>query len=143
MAYSLVVHRGEVSQLELISSDLIASCSEYKKILVWNFKTKTCLRVIDKLDFVVSKMVLVDGTLACACDDAKISIYDLNNWKLVSTLNGHSANVLALEKLDENVLASGSSDNTIKIWDLKTEACINTLVAHESSVLSIAKVELD
>ncbi|MBD2771613.1 serine/threonine-protein kinase [Iningainema tapete] len=66
----------------------------------------------------------------------------LQNWRLVSTLNGHSGSVFSVAiSPDGKTLASCSHDNTIKLWNLTTEQKICTLKGqkgHSGSIRSLA-----
>ncbi|BDA47922.1 Protein HIRA [Coccomyxa sp. Obi] len=64
---------------------------------------------------------------------------NVENWKLIVMLRGHSNNVtdLAWSK-DDTYLASCSLDNTIIIWNPKNGQQITTLQGHESYVKGVA-----
>jgi small GTP-binding protein len=81
-----------------------------------------------------------DGkTLASGSDDNTIKIWDVNNGKLIRSLEGHSSSVNSVAfSPDGKTLASGSDDNTIKIWDVNNGKLIRSLEGHSSSVWSVA-----
>eukprot|EP00208_Stichococcus_sp_RCC1054_P007374 CAMPEP_0206146678 /NCGR_PEP_ID=MMETSP1473-20131121/31103_1 /ASSEMBLY_ACC=CAM_ASM_001109 /TAXON_ID=1461547 /ORGANISM="Stichococcus sp, Strain RCC1054" /LENGTH=256 /DNA_ID=CAMNT_0053543325 /DNA_START=283 /DNA_END=1049 /DNA_ORIENTATION=- len=94
--------------------------------------------------------------LASGADDKLVCIYELRpgpggrafgssdvpnveNWKHVSTLKGHTNNVLDVAwSPEDRWLATASVDNTIAIWDGATGARITTLEGHTSYVKTLA-----
>ncbi|KAI3822775.1 hypothetical protein L1987_10373 [Smallanthus sonchifolius] len=63
---------------------------------------------------------------------------DVENWKIVFTLRGHTADVVDLNwSPDDSTLASGSLDNTIHIWDVSNGICTAVLRGHSSLVKGV------
>ncbi|KAK9726979.1 hypothetical protein RND81_05G250000 [Saponaria officinalis] len=63
---------------------------------------------------------------------------DVENWKVVMTLRGHTADVVDLNwSPDDSMLASGSLDNTIHIWNMSTGMCTAVLRGHSSLVKGV------
>ncbi|GMH07323.1 hypothetical protein Nepgr_009163 [Nepenthes gracilis] len=64
---------------------------------------------------------------------------DVENWKVVITLRGHTADVVDLNwSPDDSMLASGSLDNTIHIWNMTSGNCTAVLRGHSSLVKGVA-----
>ncbi|KAI4373582.1 hypothetical protein MLD38_011695 [Melastoma candidum] len=64
---------------------------------------------------------------------------DVENWKVVMTLRGHTADVVDLNwSPDDLILASGSLDNTVHVWDMGTGICTAVLRGHSSLVKGVA-----
>ncbi|KAK3443807.1 protein HIRA isoform X1 [Eucalyptus grandis] len=64
---------------------------------------------------------------------------DVENWKVVMTLRGHTADVVDLNwSSDDSMLASGSLDNTVHIWDMTNGICTAVLRGHSSLVKGVA-----
>ncbi|KAI4334258.1 hypothetical protein L6164_018969 [Bauhinia variegata] len=64
---------------------------------------------------------------------------DIENWKVVMTLRGHTADVVDLNwSPDDSTLASGSLDNTIHIWNMSNGICNAVLRGHSSLVKGVA-----
>ncbi|KAG0575691.1 hypothetical protein M758_5G025400 [Ceratodon purpureus] len=60
---------------------------------------------------------------------------DVENWKVLLTLRGHTADVVDLGwSPDDTQLASCSLDNTVRIWQASTGAPLAVLTGHESLV---------
>ncbi|PAN10984.1 hypothetical protein PAHAL_2G131100 [Panicum hallii] len=63
---------------------------------------------------------------------------DLENWKVVMTLRGHTADVVDLNwSPDDSTLASGSLDNTVHIWNMTNGMCTAVLRGHSSLVKGV------
>ncbi|KAJ4783256.1 Protein HIRA [Rhynchospora pubera] len=63
---------------------------------------------------------------------------DIENWKVVMTLRGHTADVVDLNwSPDDLMLASGSLDNTIHIWNMTNGICTAVLRGHSSLVKGV------
>ncbi|XP_072998786.1 protein HIRA-like isoform X1 [Typha latifolia] len=64
---------------------------------------------------------------------------DVENWKVVRTLRGHTADVVDINwSPDDLTLASGSLDNTVHIWNMTTGICSAVLRGHSSLVKGVA-----
>ncbi|KAF2614503.1 hypothetical protein F2Q70_00011597 [Brassica cretica] len=63
---------------------------------------------------------------------------DVENWKAVMTLRGHTADVVDINwSPDDSMLASGSLDNTVHIWNMRTGICTTVLRGHLSLVKGV------
>ncbi|KAL6838429.1 hypothetical protein ACP4OV_031674 [Aristida adscensionis] len=63
---------------------------------------------------------------------------DVENWKVVMTLRGHTADVVDLNwSPDDSTLASGSLDNTVHIWNMTNGICTAVLRGHSSLVKGV------
>ncbi|KAL5583137.1 hypothetical protein UlMin_015579 [Ulmus minor] len=63
---------------------------------------------------------------------------DVENWKVVMTLRGHTADVVDLNwSPDDSTLASGSLDNTVHIWNMSNGICTAVLRGHSSLVKGV------
>ncbi|KAK6926603.1 WD40 repeat [Dillenia turbinata] len=64
---------------------------------------------------------------------------DVENWKVVMTLRGHTADVVDLNwSPDDSILASASLDNTVHIWNMSNGICTAVLRGHSSLVKGVA-----
>ncbi|OAY81950.1 Protein HIRA [Ananas comosus] len=64
---------------------------------------------------------------------------DIENWKVVMTLRGHTADVVDLNwSPDDQTLASGSLDNSVHIWNMTNGICTAVLRGHSSLVKGVA-----
>ncbi|KAG2328023.1 hypothetical protein Bca4012_037061 [Brassica carinata] len=63
---------------------------------------------------------------------------DVENWKAVMTLRGHTADVVDINwSPDDSMLASGSLDNTVHIWNMRSGICTTVLRGHLSLVKGV------
>ncbi|PAN32663.1 hypothetical protein PAHAL_5G503000 [Panicum hallii] len=63
---------------------------------------------------------------------------DVENWKVIMTLRGHTADVVDLSwSPDDSTLASGSLDNTVHIWNMTNGICTAVLRGHSSLVKGV------
>uniref|UniRef100_A0ACD5XVR1 Uncharacterized protein n=1 Tax=Avena sativa TaxID=4498 RepID=A0ACD5XVR1_AVESA len=63
---------------------------------------------------------------------------DIENWKVIMTLRGHTADVVDLNwSPDDLTLASGSLDNTVHIWSMTNGICTAVLRGHSSLVKGV------
>ncbi|KAJ1282222.1 hypothetical protein BS78_03G035000 [Paspalum vaginatum] len=63
---------------------------------------------------------------------------DIENWKAIMTLRGHTADVVDLSwSPDDSTLASGSLDNTVHIWNMTNGICTAVLRGHSSLVKGV------
>ncbi|EXB74962.1 Protein HIRA [Morus notabilis] len=63
---------------------------------------------------------------------------DVENWKVVLTLRGHTADVVDLNwSPDDSTLASGSLDNTVHVWNMSNGICTAVLRGHSSLVKGV------
>lgn len=74
--------------------------------------------------------------VSCSMDKT-IKLWDIQDGKLIDTLEGHSSAVEAIV-LNEQILASGGLDNIIILWDLSTRKKYHTFEGHIGSVISLA-----
>lgn len=77
--------------------------------------------------------------------DGTICIWDIDTNKLEATLEGHTAAVLSLTKMNPNCIASGSADGTIKIWKFNENKWENTttIPIREGGLSKILAVDQD
>ncbi|MFH1194966.1 MAG: TIR domain-containing protein [bacterium] len=81
-----------------------------------------------------------DGNFtAAAGGDGILRIYDINDGKLIRTLEGHQSSVNSVAfSPNGDFIISGSDDKSVKLWDAKSGKLIRTLEGHQSSVNSVA-----
>lgn len=70
--------------------------------------------------------------------DARFELPSASNYKLMHTLQGHTACVASVRFQREGLLAaSASGDNTAKLWDVESGKCVRTLDKHEDGLNDI------
>jgi WD40 repeat protein len=88
-------------------------------VIFWNLKTKQCMKLTGNVSFVNSSSFSPGGAYAAsAALNNRIQFLDLaNKGKLLQTLNGHEAAIVATAlSLDGRYLASVSCDGVVKVW---------------------------
>ena len=95
---------------------------------------------IEALDFSPDGQTLVSGSY-----DHTVKVWNLNNGKLITTLDGHKDGVNDVVISPDGKLfftAGGTSEpNTskvIKVWDMKTKKLLRTFKGHSLGVISLA-----
>ena len=85
-----------------------------------------------------NKVEGVEKELLFSSSFGQIKVWDLETWKCVKTLKGHSHWVRALY-FSEMKLFSGCH-NLIKVWDTKTFSCIQNINGSYGSIYSLISV---
>ena len=62
-------------------------------------------------------------------NDRTVRVSDLNTKECVHVLEGHTAEVRAVD-FDDTKLVSGSRDRSVKVWDCNTGQCLQTMEDH-------------
>ena len=138
LLFSFKSHESLVNNLVKINNKYFASCSNDKKIIIWDYQKKLCIKVLKgHIGGILSLIILSDNTLCSAGADLSIKIWD---WKRdeYSTLIGHTKWIKCLCQLDNDYILSGSDDKSIKIWSNKK--CIKTLIGHGRSVRTLCQI---
>ena len=74
-----------------------------------------------------------------ACEDGKVRIFSVPDWKLLQTLTGHQGPVHWAEfSADGNWVASAGEDRTVRIWSAENGQLAQTLEDMQAPVLSVA-----
>jgi WD40 repeat protein len=74
-----------------------------------------------------------------ACEDGKVRIYSVGDWKLLQTLSGHQGPVHWAEfSPDGKLAASAGEDKTVRIWSVDDGKLVQTLSESRSPLLTVA-----
>ena len=130
-------HTDWVRSLIRFNDITLVSCSEDKTIKMWYLDTGACFKTIYQSNEVYCVILLPNGQLASGSRDRLINIWDIESYKCIATLRGHSMSVWRLQLLESGELVSCSTDESIKIWDLNRFTCICTLIGHIGPVRAI------
>ncbi|WCJ26814.1 Zinc finger CCCH domain-containing protein 17 [Euphorbia peplus] len=110
-------------------------------IKAWNFATKKeyTLGKQNEPFGLVYAMDTSEDMLFCGAQDGSILAWkgsndNLEPFKLVTTMKGHTATVTCL-RVGGKRLYSGSTDGTIRMWDLSTLNCIHLLKKEHTDVV--------
>jgi len=124
-----------------------ATCSDDKKIKIWNLNKRKLSKTLKGHDGAVHAVQFCqnDTKLVSGSSDKKIKIWDLKSRKAVATWEAHGDIVSALQCLGTR-LVSASFDKTIRIWDLTSNSSTNskpvcTLTGHKGAIHSLCFVD--
>ncbi len=74
-----------------------------------------------------------------ACEDGKVRLWSVADWKLLATLEGHFGPVHWAEfSPDGQWVVSGGEDRTVRVWSGQDGAPVQTLEEAQAPVLSVA-----
>jgi WD40 repeat protein len=135
-------HSSPVYALEWLDNNTLASGGDYDQtIKLWSRTTGQTKRTIQTNQEVTSlKLLNTNIHLAAGLGNGDINIFNINDGNLVSSLKGHSSDVLDLVQISADLLASSSSDGTIRIWNLTNNTCKFTLTGHTSVVRGLKQI---
>lgn len=77
------------------------------------------------------------SNIITSSSDTNIKIWNFQNEKCKSTLNGHSKVVYSIRNCGKNKLISASYDSTIKLWDIYNSNCISTSNSHKNIIYNV------
>jgi WD40 repeat protein len=98
---------------------LVASGSKDDTAKVWNYTSGQAIRTFTPGADIRSVKSINATILACAPNDRKIYLYDINSGIILSTLTGHAGDVKSMVLSRKgSLLISGSWDNTIGVWSM-------------------------
>jgi WD40 repeat protein len=126
--------------LEWLDNDTLASGSYDKTIKLWSISTGQTKLTIKTNKAVFSLTMLNTNIhLAAGLRNGDINIYNINDGNLVSSLKGHTWNVMDLVQLSADLLAS-SGYQTVRIWNLTTNTCKFILTGHTRGVFGLKQI---
>jgi WD40 repeat protein len=128
--------------LDQVDNETMVSGSVDYSFHLWKIRTGQVVKTVYVGVDTIAVKVLLNGLLACGCagsiNNLRIFNYTTGSWS--KTLNGHTANVNAIEVLSEQFIASGGDDSGVFIWDLKTYSSKYTLTGHTISIYCIKRL---
>jgi WD40 repeat protein len=136
-------HSSSVRALEWLDNDTLASAGSYDQtIKLWSPTTGQTKRTIQINGYVLSLTMLNTNIhLAAGLESGDINIYNINDGNLVSSLKGHTSDVVNdLVQISADLLASASLDKTVRIWNLTNNTCKFTLTGHTYQVVGLKQI---
>jgi len=128
----------DLSTFELVTT------LEGHTVSIYSVAVSGIINTTDKFGNNIGKQYIISGSY-----DRTIKIWDLSTFRLVATLEGHTASVNSVvvsgiinypNNISKQYIISGSFDETIKIWDLSTFKLVKTLEGHTNFVMSVAVI---
>lgn len=120
-------------------SKLVVSCG--KGICLLDFESKQCIKKAD-----ISNYQLQDCTfttnglqLLIACEDNTLRLWDVETWREIKRLHGHTDLVTCCDIVPKSSLGvSGSCDGTLRLWNLKSGKELHLFPEHKNEVWDCA-----
>ena len=145
---TLAFHRGRVNAIVICSDgQTLVSCSDDKRIIVWNLKTGKYTQNLPVIALVLSMAIDLDERVIISSGiDKTITIRNLDLGSISCTLLSkygnklsHSGAIYSVALSPQNhLLASCSDDKMIRLWNWKTGKLIHTFQGHLDTVWSVA-----
>jgi WD40 repeat protein len=141
---SLYGQRNVYCVCSLSNGNLAFSDSIYLDSVTRIVNWRTSENIVTIYSFFANCLLeLPNQHLASGESDAMVKIWNATSGMLVTTLTGHTGEVVCLIDLANKHLASSSFDRTIRIWDYQNRTCMKTLKGHLQTVFSLALVKSD
>ena len=132
-------HTDQITAAEVLEyGKRVISSSRDKTIRIWSMETGLEEHQI-QLDVPINDLAVSPdrSRFLVAADDGTIRVYEVDGWKEISRLTGHSFLVLDVDWSPEGSnFVSASADRTIRVWNAKTLECTATLSGHTDRVNS-------
>lgn len=131
-AATTAVMRGDVRA----ANDWLANAPKAHRGWEWTYLKGQCSKAVGSAQVTNASVTRVElspdgSTLAVACSDKKIRLYDSKNLSLLGELSGHTNSVHGLAfSPDGKSLVTTSRDNSIRLWDVATKANLGDLGSH-------------
>lgn len=120
----LLGHKDDIIVMDFSpKTNLLASGSLDGTIIIWDLATQKIKLTLND-ERIISLVFSADGKILAStgASSTDIKLWDVNNGKLVTKLEGHRGNVTSVQFNKENTeLISGSFDTTVRFWDLQSE----------------------
>ncbi|MBN2534549.1 MAG: WD40 repeat domain-containing protein [Spirochaetales bacterium] len=133
-------HRDFVGSIVCVSNSQFISSSEDSRMIVWDFDTKKAIEILTEHQGPVNYMSLSPDKrhLVSASDDYTIKIWDVSNWNVIRTLEGHTDYISKAAVTTTGRVVSVSRDQTVRVWEFNTGKCLHILEGHNSWVYMLA-----
>lgn len=141
-------HKGSIYCLAWRGDTILASGSNDQKIRLLTYdpdKADSPCKFMGEMNFhkgTIRDIVFTpEGRLVSGgAGNPVVVISDCFRKQVVSSLSGHTDQVLALAVIQENVILSGSQDKTIKLWDARQRKPFHTFTTdHPTTSLSVSR----
>ena len=126
-------HTDTVTDIETISTTVIASSSKDFNVVIWNLISRTVTStLIGHTDQVYSLKLLSVNLLASGSNDKSVKFWDVTTGTIVRTLSPVNADWVkwSLNLYDTNTLITGSLDKTMDFFQISTGKLCRSITAN-------------
>ena len=93
------------------------------ELLSFDFDTKEITIISNEIKKRINCLLKTpEGNIMSGGQDTTIKIWDIENKKCLSTLEGHTSVIWEIKYLDKDRIISASDDNSSRIWNLKDKS---------------------
>jgi WD40 repeat protein len=110
-------------------------------VALFDAATRTLLRTLPGLSKAVRGLSWAQGSLAAACDDGHVHVYEAASGQLLRDYCGHDGAALCVSCAPDGsgALATGGADASVRVWDARTGRCSQSLTSeHSQPVWAVA-----
>lgn len=133
-------HKSIITCLRKISTNKLASASLDRSIKIWNLDVYNCIFSVE-CDFPIRNLNLISNDrLVSFGYTSMIDVWDLNELRHLTTLEGHRANVNSIVEFSNNIMGSCSDDKTIILWSLDNYNIIKKSEINSSALVLMLKL---
>jgi WD40 repeat protein len=114
--------------LEQLVNDNLASSGSDSFVRFWNVTSGVCVAAVKASSKVTTlRQTSIVNYLAGGDIYGSIFVVDLNVYKHVLQLSGHTGTITGLVAMSNGNLISSSSDQTLRLWTLYNGACLDVI----------------
>jgi WD40 repeat protein len=128
---TLVGHPGVVMNLELITTDLLASSGTTgdNTVRIWDLATNTLKYNLTGHNESVRGLKLVSSDiLASGSIDRTIKLWNIRDGSLIRTLTGHTGSISwSVDLIKSQILVSGGWESAMKLWNICTGELLSSV----------------
>ena len=129
---------SSVKSVKFISDSILLTGSFDKQIKVWNLLNGEVKSIPTQSRVMCVAYVNTKNLFVSGGDDGVLQVFEENS-SLISTMQGHTGGIRALEAAqDGQLLVSGSSDKTIRIWSLSDYSLKSLLLSHTGEINGVS-----
>jgi WD40 repeat protein len=140
-----VLEEGLVYGVQFFEDDAkLVACGTSPQLYVMETETSSKIQVISTPHVQTIESLALShggGLLATAGADGRVTVFDVKNWTVKTSLNNHYGNVVAVQfSVDDSLFVSGGSDGTVRVYDGSRFNQITQMHFHDA-IASIALSE--
>jgi WD40 repeat protein/serine/threonine protein kinase len=123
----------------VIPSSYWITLPKYAPISVNLARNLELLQILDCAADVTAIKFSPDGEVMAVASGNFVYLWQVNGWKPLARLKGHTGKVNSLDfSPDNRTLATGADDSTVRVWNASDGALIGTFKGHTNKVTHVA-----